>query len=113
MENELLIRSATSEDALPTGEASPAAAAIPVVPAPTPAPAAPVVNEQAPAASLRSEAPAAFGNEPMVKSPSPKQQSWGALISIVLIVLMVVVGAFYAWGERIASERLYPTVEAQ
>lgn len=37
--------------------------------------------------------------------PSPKAQSWGALISIVIIVLMIIVGAFYAWGKRVAQER--------
>jgi L-asparagine transporter-like permease len=37
--------------------------------------------------------------------PTPKQQSWGALISIVVIVGMIIIGAFYAWGERIAEER--------
>lgn len=36
--------------------------------------------------------------------PSPQAQSWGTVISIVVIVLMIVVGAFYAWGERIAEE---------
>lgn len=36
--------------------------------------------------------------------PSPKAQQWGVVISIVIIVLMIVVGAFYAWGERIAQE---------
>jgi len=39
--------------------------------------------------------------------PSKKQQSWGALISIVVIVLMVVTGAFYAWGKRIAEVTQY------
>ncbi len=37
--------------------------------------------------------------------PSPQAQSWGVVISIVIIVLMIVIGAFYAWGERIAQER--------
>ncbi|MDO8408215.1 MAG: hypothetical protein Q7S95_03210 [bacterium] len=41
--------------------------------------------------------------------PSTKQQSWGALISIVVIVLMIVVGAFYAWGKRIAQNQQYPS----
>jgi hypothetical protein len=36
--------------------------------------------------------------------PSPKAQQWGVLISIVVIVLMVVIGAFYAWGQRIAEQ---------
>jgi len=40
--------------------------------------------------------------------PSPKQQSWGAVISIIIIVLMVIIGAFYAWGERI-NEGIAPT----
>ncbi len=39
-------------------------------------------------------------------TPSAKQQSWGALISIIIIVCMVVIGAFYAWGERIAEDRV-------
>ncbi|HUQ30304.1 MAG TPA: hypothetical protein VM103_02165 [Candidatus Paceibacterota bacterium] len=39
------------------------------------------------------------------KTPSPAQQSWGALVSIIIIVMMVVVGAFYAWGKRVAEER--------
>lgn len=36
--------------------------------------------------------------------PSPKQQQWGVVISIVIIVLMIVIGAFYSWGKRIAQE---------
>ena len=36
--------------------------------------------------------------------PSQKQQSWGVLISIVVIVLMVIIGAFYAWGKRVAQD---------
>ena len=35
--------------------------------------------------------------------PSRKAQSWGALISIIIIVLMIIIGAFYAWGKRIAE----------
>ncbi len=44
-------------------------------------------------------------NEPILPSgmPSPQAQSWGALISIIVIVLMVVIGAFYAWEERTAE----------
>ena len=36
--------------------------------------------------------------------PSPKAQQWGAVISIVIIVMMIVIGAFYSWGKRIAQE---------
>jgi hypothetical protein len=32
--------------------------------------------------------------------PSNTQQSWGALISIIIIVLMVIGGALYAWDSR-------------
>jgi hypothetical protein len=39
--------------------------------------------------------------------PSRAQQQWGVVVSIVIIVLMVIIGAFYAWGERIA-ENQYP-----
>ena len=35
--------------------------------------------------------------------PSRKAQSWGALISIIIIVLMIIIGAFYSWGKRIAE----------
>ena len=41
---------------------------------------------------------------PLPGVPSPQAQSWGAVISIVIIVMMIVIGAFYAWGERIAQE---------
>lgn len=43
--------------------------------------------------------------------PSSKRQQWGVVISIVIIVLMIVIGAFYAWGKRIAQENalLTPT----
>jgi hypothetical protein len=46
-------------------------------------------------------------------TPSPKAQSWGALISIVIIVLMIVVGAFYAWGKRIAEEQAIQQVSGE
>jgi len=44
---------------------------------------------------------------PVPGIPSPKQQQWGVVISIVVIVLMIVVGAFYSWGQRIAQNQ-YP-----
>lgn len=45
-------------------------------------------------------------NEPLLPqgTPSPKAQSWGAIISIIIIVLMIIIGAFYAWGKRIAQQ---------
>lgn len=44
--------------------------------------------------------------------PSPKRQSWGALISIIVIVLMIVIGAFYSWGKRIAEQKALMPVPA-
>jgi hypothetical protein len=41
--------------------------------------------------------------ELIIKMPTPRQQSWGAVISIVVIVLMIIIGAFYAWGKRISE----------
>jgi hypothetical protein len=38
--------------------------------------------------------------------PSVERQSWGAVISIIIIVLMIVVGAFYAWGKRLSELRV-------
>jgi hypothetical protein len=37
--------------------------------------------------------------------PTGKQQSWGALLSIIVIMLMIVVGASYAWHKSAADER--------
>lgn len=53
---------------------------------------------------------------PMPALPSKRAQSWGTVISIVIIVLMIIVGAFYAWGKRIAENEVVfpsPTSEAQ
>ncbi|MBI4088885.1 hypothetical protein HY415_02210 [Candidatus Kaiserbacteria bacterium] len=47
--------------------------------------------------------------------PSAKAQSWGTVVSIIVIVLMIVIGAFYAWGQRIAQNQIFtaPTEIAQ
>lgn len=37
--------------------------------------------------------------------PSPQAQQWGVVISIIVIVGMIVIGALYAWGERIAEDQ--------
>ena len=39
-------------------------------------------------------------------TPSPKAQSWGAMISIIVIVLMIVIGAFYSWGKRVSETNI-------
>lgn len=51
---------------------------------------------------------------PLPGVPSPEAQQWGVVISIVVIVLMIVVGAFYSWGKRIAQEKeLFAPVTAE
>jgi hypothetical protein len=42
---------------------------------------------------------------PLIQPPTPRQQSWGTIVSLVIIVAMIIVGALYAWGKRIADER--------
>ena len=39
-----------------------------------------------------------------------RNASWGAIISITIILVMVIVGAFYSWGQRISQEK---AVQAQ
>ena len=39
------------------------------------------------------------------QKPTPKNASWGAIISIIVILAMIVIGAFYAWGQRIDQDR--------
>lgn len=46
---------------------------------------------------------------PQPGTPSQAQQQWGVVISIVVIVTMIIVGAFYAWGKRISEEQILPT----
>ncbi|PIR82883.1 hypothetical protein COU19_03470 [Candidatus Kaiserbacteria bacterium CG10_big_fil_rev_8_21_14_0_10_56_12] len=52
-----------------------------------------------------------FGTH-LPKPPSQEQQAWGAVISIVVIVLMIVIGAFYAWGKRISQQQPLGTTPA-
>ena len=51
------------------------------------------------------DAPPARAPEVAAALPTPTQQSWGTVISIILIVMMIIVGALYTWGRRIAAER--------
>jgi len=40
--------------------------------------------------------------------PTKKQQSYGAFISIIIIVAIIVIGAFYVWGKRISEGQPAP-----
>jgi NADH:ubiquinone oxidoreductase subunit 3 (subunit A) len=54
-------------------------------------------------------------NEPLLPSgtPSSKAQSWGAFISIIVIVLMIVIGAFYSWEKRTAETNVFAPTTTQ
>ena len=52
------------------------------------------------------ESPAPF-EETIYKAPTPQQQSWGTVISILIIVAMIVIGAFYAWDKRTAEQKTF------
>lgn len=46
------------------------------------------------------------------RRPEAGKGSWGGLISIVLIVFIITVAAFYSWGERLATQSA-PMTEAE
>jgi hypothetical protein len=50
-------------------------------------------------------------SDPRAAAPSPARQSWGALLSIIVILGMIVVGAYYAWSKSM-QERAAPQTEA-
>ena len=52
------------------------------------------------------ESPTPF-EETIYKPPTPQQQSWGTVISILIIVAMIVIGAFYAWDKRITEQNAF------
>lgn len=85
-----------TEKLLPVGEPGIEIDALPV----TRTPVEPVSQPEAPAT-------------PLPGIPSPAQQQWGVVISIVVIVSMIIIGAFYAWGQRIAQNDAFtaPVVE--
>ena len=64
---------------------------------------------------MRDEMPeevgAVFGTR-LPAPPTVEQQNWGAVLSIVIIVLMITIGAFYAWGKRLASQQAYSSESA-
>ena len=68
---------------------------------PEPKPEPPIVISERPTATATPE-------QSLPGMPSTKQQSWGVVISIIIIVLMIVIGAFYAWGERISQNQNLP-----
>ena len=53
---------------------------------------------------------------PLVEAQAPEKDpergSVGSVLSIILIVALLVVGAFYVWGQRIAEQRANQYVPA-
>lgn len=47
-------------------------------------------------------------------TPEPKEErgSTGSVIAILLIVSLLVVGAFYVWGQRVSEQRATEYVRA-
>lgn len=43
--------------------------------------------------------------QPIIKPRTPEQQSFGTIFALVVIIAMIVVGALYAWGKRIAEQQ--------
>ncbi len=43
---------------------------------------------------------------------TPEQQSWGAIIAMVVILAMVIIGAYYAWNKRTHTQTARTTVSA-
>jgi hypothetical protein len=42
-----------------------------------------------------------------VQAAASRNASWGTIIVIVVMLGMIVTGAFYAWGKRVAQEEAY------
>ena len=42
-----------------------------------------------------------------VQAAASRNASWGTIIVILVMLGMIVTGAFYAWGKRIAQEEAY------
>jgi len=41
---------------------------------------------------------------PSTSSKPARNASWGGVVGILLIVAVIILGAFYTWGERIAVQ---------
>jgi len=55
-------------------------------------------------------------NEPNTLATAPavsskEKSSFGSLITLGIIVAVIVIGAFYVWGERVAQEETVPSAE--
>ncbi len=48
--------------------------------------------------------------DPSAPSSIHRNASWGAIISITIILTMIILGAFYSWGARIRQDQ---ALEAQ
>lgn len=46
-------------------------------------------------------------------SANHQNGSWRAVITLLIIVGVIVIGAFYMWGERISEERERPGYPAE
>lgn len=51
------------------------------------------------------EDPKTFTGGQPLDSDAARNASWGTMIVIVVILTMIVTGALYSWGERVAEEK--------
>lgn len=73
------------------------------VTSPVQTPAAPVSPAFTPAPSVLSSIPE-LPHAPEKLLPAGHKTSWGALIGIVIILIVLVVGALYFWGAKLAEQ---------
>lgn len=52
----------------------------------------------------QSNEPTNLDTAPQV-STNREKSSAGAIVTLIIIVAVIVIGAFYVWGERVAEER--------
>lgn len=50
--------------------------------------------------------------EPVLHKESQEHGSIGSVLAILLIVILLVIGAFYVWGQRISEQRANEFVPA-
>ena len=55
--------------------------------------------------------PSPLANAPVVTSRP--RSSTGALVTLIVVVGVIIIGALYVWGEQVAETRVTPPEESQ
>lgn len=49
-----------------------------------------------------------------VQAAASRNASWGTIVVLIVILAMIITGAFYTWGKRVAEEKaLMEEIESQ